>query len=785
MMAELLSPAGSPEALRAAVENGANAVYLGGTLFNARQYASNFDDVQLQEALDYAHLRDVKVYLTLNTLLKQSELSAALEYANKAYAMGIDAVITQDLGFASLLRQQIPELPLHASTQMTTYNPEGTKLLSEFGFSRIVLSREVSLKEMAEIRKKVPVELEVFVHGALCVSYSGQCLMSSMIGGRSGNRGTCAQPCRQPYQLLSPDRAPLDNGYLLSTRDICSIDFLKEFLDCGIHSLKLEGRMKSPEYVGIVTSKYRKALDYLYHLPQSQPLTQQDRKELLQIFNRGGFSKGYFYEKNITQTVYKDLPKNMGTPLGTLLSCHPKYPSIKVRLNDTIRLGDGIEIFTNHETRPGGIVTGITLNGSFVKEAHAGQVVELSRITASNLGLKNGLKVIKTSDKRLNAQIESTYTGQKPLRTIDIDMRFVFQENLPMQLSLSYGKTSVRITGGLPEKAQTAGLTKDRLLAQLSKMDTYPFTIKTARFFFEEGLYAPLSQLNQMRREALDALSKKLIHGNKREYKELTPISMPILNKQGSTDNSVSLLCHTTKSFHRFLEGLDLPNSPWRNIQTLLLPPECFRPNYYQVLHALQNNGVCCIMNVPPITKKEDLSILYLECPYINGFMVSTLGALSLLQPLKKPIWGNIGLNVYHSYTNVALQQLGISRTTLSPEVIKEIKEVPELAHAEVIVYGKIPVMTSEHCPVGAYHGQNPCPGHRKLHYLQDKQGATYTILCQYRGCRPDIISAEPIQCSFEDIQRLKQKGYKHFRLQLLEEPLAELEEVLLWLMKK
>ena len=257
MMAELLSPAGSPEALRAAVENGANAVYLGGTLFNARQYASNFDDVQLQEALDYAHLRDVKVYLTLNTLLKQSELSAALEYANKAYAMGIDAVITQDLGFASLLRQQIPELPLHASTQMTTYNPEGTKLLSEFGFSRIVLSREVSLKEMAEIRKKVPVELEVFVHGALCVSYSGQCLMSSMIGGRSGNRGTCAQPCRQPYQLLSPDRTPLDNGYLLSTRDICSIDFLKEFLDSGIHSLKLEGRMKSPEYVGIVTSKYR------------------------------------------------------------------------------------------------------------------------------------------------------------------------------------------------------------------------------------------------------------------------------------------------------------------------------------------------------------------------------------------------------------------------------------------------------------------------------------------------------------------------------------------------
>lgn len=787
MMTELLSPAGSIDALRAAVENGADAVYLGGRLFNARQYASNFDDMQLQQAIDYAHLRDVKIYLTLNTLLKEAELSAALEYANKAYSMGVDAVITQDLGFASLLRQQLPEIPLHASTQMTTYNTEGTKLLADMGFSRVVLSREVSLKEMGQIRKNVPVELEVFVHGALCVSYSGQCLMSSMIGGRSGNRGTCAQPCRQRYRLLSPERDTLDQGYLLSTRDICTVDFIKELVDRGIHSLKLEGRMKSPEYVGIITSKYRKALDYCQHLPQSQPLTQQDRKELLQIFNRGGFSKGYFYEKNMQQTVYKELPKNMGTPLGTLLSCHPKYPSMKVRLSDTIRLGDGVELLTNAEKRPGGIVTGIMVGGSFVKEAHAGQVVELSRIPVENPSkLKNGLQLVKTSDKRLNEQIAATYTAAKALRTIDVDLKFVFQENTPMRLTLSHGKATVQVTGPLPERAQTAGFTKERLLAQLSKMDTYPFAVAKACFSFEEGLYAPVSQLNQLRRKALEALADKLIVQSKKPKKSLPPLPTVSVSKMPAKQPpiTVSLLCHTTRSFRRFLQGLDTPDSPWRQVNTLLLPPECFRPTYYPVLEALRHNGIACILTVPTVTKKEELQAFPMMCPYVDGFLVGTLGAFSLVQPYGKPVWGNIGLNLYHAYTGETLQQLGFSRLTLSPEQARDISDAPWIANTEVIVYGKIPVMTSEHCPIGAHYGQHPCQGHRKLHYLQDAQGDTYPILCQGRGCRPDILSAKPLSFSAEEIRQLKQKGYRHFRLQILEESLEELEDVL-WLTKK
>ena len=259
-MIELLSPVGDFECLKAAVQNGADAVYFGAGSFNARAFATNFDDEALENAITYAKLRGVKTNLTLNTLIKNDEMENAINLAKKAYELGIDAIIVQDLGLARYLIKNFPDLAIHGSTQMSVHSLEGVLALQKMGFSRVVLSRELSLEEIEYICKNSNIEIEVFVHGALCISYSGQCLFSSMVGGRSGNRGKCAQPCRLPYELLENDTT-IDKGYLLSPRDLCGLDYLPQLIKSGVSCLKIEGRMKTPEYVATVTRIYRKYLD--------------------------------------------------------------------------------------------------------------------------------------------------------------------------------------------------------------------------------------------------------------------------------------------------------------------------------------------------------------------------------------------------------------------------------------------------------------------------------------------------------------------------------------------
>lgn len=261
---ELLAPAGNLESLYAAVQAGADAIYLGGNKFSARAYASNFDDKTMEEAVEYCHLYNVKVYVTINTIMKEKELKEACKYAEFLYNVGVDALIIQDIGLASLLREKLPELELHASTQMTVHNGEAALSLSKLGFKRIVLSRELSLKEIEYISKTLKIETEIFIHGALCVCYSGQCLMSSMIGGRSGNRGRCAQPCRLPYEIVNKKDKDKDKGYILSPKDMCTIEDIKEIIESGASSLKIEGRMKRPEYVAGVVSEYRNVIDNFY-----------------------------------------------------------------------------------------------------------------------------------------------------------------------------------------------------------------------------------------------------------------------------------------------------------------------------------------------------------------------------------------------------------------------------------------------------------------------------------------------------------------------------------------
>ena len=292
---ELLSPAGDLECLKVAIQNGANAVYFGAEEFNARVNGRNFDREELVQAIEYAKLRGVKTHLTLNILIKNNEFEDAIRLVEFAYNSGIDAVIIQDLGLARKVIELFPDLEVHSSTQMTIYNLDGAKEIKDLGFSRCVLARELSINEIEHICKNTDIDIEVFIHGALCICYSGQCLMSSMIGGRSGNRGKCAGTCRLPYTLLKDDKEQV-KGYLLSSKDVCTLDIIPELINAGVKSFKIEGRMKSKEYVGIVTSIYRKYID-LAESGKEYKVDEKDREKLMQIFNRGGFSTRLFKRK--------------------------------------------------------------------------------------------------------------------------------------------------------------------------------------------------------------------------------------------------------------------------------------------------------------------------------------------------------------------------------------------------------------------------------------------------------------------------------------------------------
>lgn len=329
---ELLAPAGSFEALRAAVENGADAVYLGGKAYSARAAAANFTAEELQAALDYCHIWAVKVYVTVNTLLRDDELDDALAYLGDLYRWGADAVIVQDLGLIRRAREELPALELHGSTQMTLHNAGDVQAAEELGLRRVVLARELGLSDIAQISRRTSLELEVFVHGALCICYSGQCLLSSLIGGRSGNRGRCAQPCRQPYELLGLE---VPGEYVLSPRDLCLIDYLQELQEAGAVSLKIEGRLKSPDYVGVVVRTYRAALD-------GRPF---DRGELAEVFNRG-FTTAYIQDRTPTDLItYHPPQKAQRTGSARASYSSPRaLRKVKARLWAKVALGHSLQL---------------------------------------------------------------------------------------------------------------------------------------------------------------------------------------------------------------------------------------------------------------------------------------------------------------------------------------------------------------------------------------------------------------------------------------------------------
>ena len=493
---ELLAPAGSMESLKAAVQNGCDAVYVGGKEFSARQYAGNFSLEKMEEACDYCHAYHVKVYVTVNTIYKDKQLKGFLDFVGKLYQIGVDALILQDAGAAKLVKQYYPDFQLHASTQMTSNSLADVQYWQSQGFDKVVLSRELTLDEIKYITEHTDMDVETFIHGALCVCYSGQCIMSSMLGGRSGNRGRCAQTCRLPYTLYK-GYDKVAEGHLLSPKDIATISILPQLIDAGIASLKIEGRMKNPEYVAGVTRIYRKYIDLYTEHPEQYEVEQEDIKELLQLFNRGGFTEGYYTSAGGLDMMSVERPKTWGLKVGIVDKYLPQHKKVVIRTREPLVPGDGIEIWTQTEPHVGCQVT---------KHSKAGEVITL---TLEGNIQKNDV-VYRTYGKALYDTLQKTW--EKETRKLPIYGILKANAREPLVLQLwENGGNSVYVKGDVVEQAQNQPTTIEKLKQQTEKMGTTPFVLVDLDIQTTGNVYVSISSLKRGNR--------KTARGNQKEIK--------------------------------------------------------------------------------------------------------------------------------------------------------------------------------------------------------------------------------------------------------------------------
>ena len=485
---ELLVPAGDINSFYAALNNGANAIYLSGKMFGARSYAKNFTEDELKTVLKLGKIYGIKIYVTMNTLVKENEVEDFLKEVEFLYNLGVDAILMQDFGMISLCLEKYPNLVIHASTQVNSSSYETIKLLYEMGVKRVVLPREMSIDEIRQI--DIPIELEVFIHGALCVSYSGNCLFSSMLGGRSGNRGECVGSCRLPYKLYK-DKTLIDEGYLLSMKELnTSIDIKK--LPSNVTSLKIEGRMKSPSYVGFITKYYRKILD-------GEELSTKDLEDLKSMFYRG-FTKGHLF--NDEDLINKKSPNHLGSHLGKVIDVNDER--IRIELDKTLLQGDGIRF---RESNKGMIVNYLyDMKDNLINKGNSKQLVEVdNKVKLTSLD-----EVRKTTDKSLEIT-DFTITRKVP---INIDVKAKVGEEFV--LTFSDLKHTVTYRGSIVEKSINNPISKDRLISQLEKLGNTPFITKHINIDMDDNIFIRIGDLNIARR----TLSERLIGERLNDYKE-------------------------------------------------------------------------------------------------------------------------------------------------------------------------------------------------------------------------------------------------------------------------
>lgn len=667
---ELLAPAGSYETCRAVIHAGADAVYLGGSHFGARAYADNFTKEELLSAIDYAHLYGRKIYLTVNTLFKQREIEQLYDYLLPYYEQGLDAVIVQDFGVMRYIHTCFPKLPIHISTQMSVTDAYGANFLKNFGAVRIVPARELSLEEIRTMKNQAEIELECFVHGALCYCYSGQCLLSSMLGGRSGNRGRCAQPCRLPYTVLDADRHQLSKTecYPLSMKDLCTIDHLLQLIESGIDSFKIEGRMKSAEYAAGVTAIYRKYMDlYQSGRLDSFFIQKRDHQKLLETGSRSGFTDGYYYSHNSPAMISLLRPSHKKTTDAYLQSVHTQYmenaPKIPVNAKADLKIGE------------------------------------------------------------------------------------------PARLSVSCGDTSLTVTYGQIQAAEKQPLDKEMIFTQLSRTGNTPFFMESISIHMDQAVFLPKQALNQLRRKALDGLTKQMLGKYHRSPSHTAPFLKDCKTKTQDLIHPSPYKINFTASVEEETQLYGILDYDF--IFRIYLDSSMYAQKHFATQlkeHITRIKAVKkqAYLILPAVFRQKTAQFYQTHWDEIletgiDGFLVKTFDELGFLQEMqleKDRCVLDHSLYAYSNFTALSYCAAGWNYHTIPLELNKKELLARNNTFDELIIYGYLPLMVSAQCICKTF---GRCSKKSKICYLKDRYAKEFPVRNHCSECYNTIYNTQPL----------------------------------------
>ena len=750
---EILAPAGNVDSFKAAVNAGANAIYMGLGKHNARTMAQNFTLEEYIECIHYAHIREVKVYLTLNTLVYDEEIEEALELLLKLYEEGLDAVILQDMGLASIIHKLIPNLSMHASTQMSAYSLEQVQFLEKFGFQRVVLARELTIEEIKKITDNSNVEIEVFVHGALCVSLSGQCLLSSTIGigNRSANRGACAQPCRMKYSLYLNNKEIVKEKYILSKKDIYGLDLVSKFAEVNISSFKIEGRNKSPEYVATVISKYRKYLDN-YLIDGQVNVSEEDEKELLQIFNRSGKSEGYLTGVRYRESITPVSPKNTGIYLGEVIDQNKEY--IKVKLEEDIDLHDGIEIYSQNGNIASNIITCVrTDKFKIINDIRKkGELAWLGDIKEK---VQVGAKIYKTSNSNLNSRISKEFLN-KCIRKRSLNLTVTIKEESPVLLStVINNRMYLYNTNIIPEKSIKSEINLESIEKVFSKTQDTGFEFKKVIGIIEEGLFLKTSVLNEIRRLFISKLEEKCIL--KRDISKERKILKEILNDFNKSKNIDTNINENTMFVYKYDKNADYSiyylNKYNKKLQRIDFNMQDYIKNEEDIFNKYSDLKLGVSISNFTLNNMERYIKGNIERLIAKGIKTVILGSTQYLELLKElktqydfEIIADYSFNIANKYGALSLIESGFDKITLGIDNnIDSVNEMAKIVPIEVID-NYITVMTSRYCILGSFVedrvSEKICGMNCRdfNYYIKDSYRELYGILCNNVDCTMSII---------------------------------------------
>ena len=759
---EVLAPAGDFECVRAAVENGADAVYFGVRKFNARARAANFGLEELPDLLAFLHLRGVKGYVAFNTLVCSNELEEAERTLESIIAAGADALILQDFGIARLAREMSPDIELHASTQTTTTCAEQMDFLKELGFSRVILARELSLADIRKIRAATDLGLESFVHGALCVAYSGQCLTSEALGGRSANRGACAQACRLPYEMIvDGKRVDLgDKRYLISPQDLAAYDLVPQLLGL-VDSLKIEGRLKTPEYVAATTRTYRKAVD------GAGALARGERLALEQVFSRG-FSHGFLDGTNHQVLVRGLSPKKRGISIGEVTSV--RGSRISTTLRAPLKPGDGVvfDFGRPDEEESGGRVVHLWRRGVRVDTADVPDAVEFE--VRAGPAPEIGWRIWKTDDPAINRELRSTF--ERVSRRAEVDATVESIEG-QLRITFSDGVRTVSESAGPTQEARTRPLTADYLREHLGRLGETPFELRHLKV--EIGnVMVPVSRINEARRRLAERLEAARRERPQRRFLAGALTRLRPRPSRTEGEPRLSVLCRSLDHVRQALaEGIAHIECDFDDIR-----------QYREAVPLARSNGAEILLAPPRIHKPGESGILkHLLGSAPDGILVRSSAHLAFFRDSGLQLVGDFSLNVANDLTAEWIRSKGVARFVpsydLNWEQLQALLSRVDPGTAEVVVHQHMPMFHNEHCVFAAVLSSGtdatncgrPCDRHRVS--LEDRVGKRHPVRADV-GCRNTVYNAVP-QSASPYVPRLLELGVRWFRVELLEGEAAPL----------